>query len=182
MQWPAPLKWVNQFITVYSILLSKSANVLLCEPFVRNLSLCNISIKSHITRIPNSEPFKWHQKILTMWYYLFLKMVWKCVCIFSMIVYSLYKEGDSTGVRAQTLKADCLLAVSCLTLCNPVNCHGILQARILEWVAVCFSRGSSQSRDWTCISCIAGRFFTTEPSGKPTWKLMPGFKCCSAVD
>ena len=64
-----------------------------------------------------------------------------------MIVYSLYKEGDSTGVRAQTLKADCLLAVSCLTLCNPVNCHGILQARILEWVAVCFSRGSSQSRD-----------------------------------
>ena len=38
--------------------------------------------------------------------------------------------------------------------------HGILQARILEWVAIPFSRGSSWPRDWTCVSCIAGRFFT----------------------
>ena len=38
--------------------------------------------------------------------------------------------------------------------------HGISQARILEWVAISFSRGSSQSRDQTRISCIAGRFFT----------------------
>ena len=38
--------------------------------------------------------------------------------------------------------------------------HGILQARILEWVAFPFSRGSSQPRDWTQVSCIAGRFFT----------------------
>ena len=38
--------------------------------------------------------------------------------------------------------------------------HGILQPRILEWVAFPFSRGSSQPRDWTRISCIAGRFFT----------------------
>ena len=44
--------------------------------------------------------------------------------------------------------------------------HGISQARILEWVAISFSRGSSQPRDWTCISCIAGRFFTAEPPGK----------------
>ena len=39
--------------------------------------------------------------------------------------------------------------------------HGILQARILEWVAIPFSRGSSWLRDWTWVSCIAGRFFTT---------------------
>ena len=39
--------------------------------------------------------------------------------------------------------------------------HGILQARILEWVAFPFSRGSSQSRDWTQVSCIAGGFFTS---------------------
>ena len=45
----------------------------------------------------------------------------------------------------------------CLTLLWP---HGISQARILEWVAISFSRGSSQCRDWTQISCIAGRFFT----------------------
>ena len=45
--------------------------------------------------------------------------------------------------------------------------HGILQARILEWVAISFSRGSSQPRDQTCVSCIAGRFFTAELPGKP---------------
>ena len=39
--------------------------------------------------------------------------------------------------------------------------HGILQARILEWVAFPFSRGSSQSRDWTQVSRIAGRFFSS---------------------
>ena len=39
--------------------------------------------------------------------------------------------------------------------------HGILQARILEWVAFPFSKGSSQSRDWTQVSSIAGRFFTS---------------------
>ena len=39
--------------------------------------------------------------------------------------------------------------------------HGVLQARILEWVAFPFSRGSSQSRDWTQVSRIAGRFFTS---------------------
>ena len=38
--------------------------------------------------------------------------------------------------------------------------HRILQARILEWVAISFSRGSSPSRDWTLVSCTAGRFFT----------------------
>ena len=50
-------------------------------------------------------------------------------------------------------------SLSCLTLCNPV--HGILQARILEWVAFSFSRGSSQPRDQTQVSCIARRFFTS---------------------
>ena len=38
--------------------------------------------------------------------------------------------------------------------------HGILQARVLDWVAICFSRGSSRPRNWTWVSCIAGRFFT----------------------
>ena len=64
----------------------------------------------------------------------------------------------------------------CPTLCDPMDCsppgssvHGILQARILEWVAIFSSRGSSQPRDRThasCSSCIAGRFFTPEPPGK----------------
>jgi len=52
---------------------------------------------------------------------------------------------------------------SCLTLCNPMDyiVHGILQARILEWVAFPFSRGSSQPRDRTQVSRIAGGFFTS---------------------
>ena len=47
------------------------------------------------------------------------------------------------------------------TLCNPMDytLHGILQARVLEWVAFPFSRGSSQPRDWTQVSCITGGFF-----------------------
>ena len=42
---------------------------------------------------------------------------------------------------------------------NQWTVHGILQARIMEWVAIPFSRGSSQTRDWTQVSCIAGRLF-----------------------
>ena len=45
--------------------------------------------------------------------------------------------------------------------------HGILQARILEWIAKPSSRGSSWPRDGTKVSQIAGRFFTTKPLGKP---------------
>ena len=50
---------------------------------------------------------------------------------------------------------------SCQTLCDPVDntVYGILQARILEWVALPFSRGAPQPRDWTRVFCIAGRFF-----------------------
>ena len=50
---------------------------------------------------------------------------------------------------------------SCSTLCNPMDytVHRILQARILEWVAFFFSRGFSQPRDQTQVSCIEGRFF-----------------------
>ena len=58
------------------------------------------------------------------------------------------------------------VAQLCPTLCDPVDCslpgsslHGILQARILEWVAISFSRGSSQPRDGTRVSFIAGRRF-----------------------
>ena len=53
-------------------------------------------------------------------------------------------------------------AQSCLTLCNPMGCtgHGILQAGILEWAAFPSSRGSSQPKDRTQVSCVAGRFST----------------------
>ena len=65
-------------------------------------------------------------------------------------------DGDGDGEVAQ----------SCPTLCDSVDCslsgssvHGILQARILEWVAISFSRGSSQPRDRTQVSRIGGKRF-----------------------
>ena len=66
--------------------------------------------------------------------------------------------------------------LSCVSLCNPMDCippgssvPGISHARILEWIAISYSGGSSQARDWNHISWIAGRFFTTEPPGKPLY-------------
>ena len=61
------------------------------------------------------------------------------------------------------------VAQSCPTLCNPMDYTvcGILQARILEWVAFPFCRESFQPRGWTQVSHIAGRFFAAEPQGKP---------------
>ena len=60
-----------------------------------------------------------------------------------------------------------LVTCLCPTLCDPMDCsppgssvHGILQARILEWVAIPFSGGSSQPRNQTQVFYIAGRLFT----------------------
>ena len=49
--------------------------------------------------------------------------------------------------------------------------HGIFQARLLKWVAISFSRASSQPRDRTHVSCVAGGFFTTESLGKPRYTM-----------
>ena len=68
---------------------------------------------------------------------------------------------NSSPVLPAVLNASCMHAQSCLTLCNPMgysppgaSIHGVFQARILEWVAIPFSRGSSQSRDQTHVSSI----------------------------
>ena len=62
-----------------------------------------------------------------------------------------------------SLKMKVKVTQSCPTLCDPMDytVHEILQARILEWVAVPFSGGSSQSRDQTQVSHTAGGFFTS---------------------
>ena len=79
--------------------------------------------------------------------------------------YKLNKQGDSIQPWHTPLavwKSESEVAQSCLTLCNPVDCsapgssiHGILQARILEWVAISFSRGSSWPRDQTQPVCFS---------------------------
>ena len=68
------------------------------------------------------------------------------------------------------------VAQSCLTLCDPMDytVNGILQARILEWVAFLFSRGSSQPRDLTQVSCIAGGFFTN-------WAIREALQTCQLL-
>ena len=76
---------------------------------------------------------------------------------------------DHTFEKPGSTVQGCVVLVvkSHLTLCDPMNCsrlgysvHGILQARVLEWVATPFSRAFSQRRDQTQVSSIAGRFFT----------------------
>ena len=86
-------------------------------------------------------------------------------------------DGDFAGdvIFLNHLCCACLVTQSRPTLCNSMDCsppgssvHGILQARILEWVANPFSRESSQLRDQTRVSCIAGRYCTTEILGMVT--------------
>ena len=70
----------------------------------------------------------------------------------------------------------CLVAKLCPTHCDPMDCiysppgssvHGIFQAQVLEWVSISFSRGSSQPRDQTRISCIASGFLPLRQLGSP---------------
>ena len=78
-------------------------------------------------------------------------------------------SGEEAGEKRPQVreKSESEGAQSCPTLCNPMDCsppgssvHGILQARILEWIAIPFSRGSSHPRDRAWVSCIASGFFT----------------------
>ena len=77
----------------------------------------------------------------------------------------------------------CLVSQLCPTLCDPMAYHlpassvlKILQARILEWVASPFSRGSSSPKDWTWVSCIAGGFFTIWATREALLTLYPSKK------
>ena len=70
----------------------------------------------------------------------------------------------TTSATWEAQEVKMLVAQSCPTLCHPMDCsppgssvRGILQARILEWVAISFSRGSSQPRDQHQVTCFAGR-------------------------
>ena len=76
---------------------------------------------------------------------------------------SLKMEG-----KVRCLVSEVKDAQSCPILCDPMDytVHGILQARILEWVAICFSRRSSQPWDWTQVSRIAVEFFTSRQEAK----------------
>ena len=120
---------------------------------------------------------------------MFREMVWaayrkitgKWICRFqlcfhrhavhSLLVYLCYQMGLSyrlsfIAITFTLCIPQVLVTQRCPTLCDPMDCnssgtsvHGIIQARILEWVATSFSSESSKPRDWACVSCIAGGFF-----------------------
>ena len=110
--------------------------------FNRSLRInCNMLPNTQTSRVTDSQASTFHVVTSTFW---FLQI------------------DNMHGKKVQVI-----VAQSCPTLGNPMDCslqgssvHGILQARILEWVAICSSRGSSWPRDWTQVSHIAGRFFT----------------------
>ena len=99
----------------------------------------------------------------------------------TIIISRLLENMDSLMLLQMALlyyffMAESEVTQSCPTLCDPMDwslpnssTHGIFQARILEWVTISFSRGSSWSRDQTLVSHKAGKFFLSEPPGKPSF-------------
>ena len=96
-----------------------------------------------------------------------------------------HRQKVDRGHRGKDNRVLCcyLLTKSWLTLCDPMvtsvhgsSVHEISQARILVWVAISFSLGSSQLRGQTWVTCIAGGFFPSEPPRKPQSTLLATFK------
>ena len=94
----------------------------------------------------------------------FTEVIWTKINCFTLLIF-LGQNSEAPMCFAWLVL--CLVTQSCLTLCDPMDCsppgssvHGILQARILEWVAMPSSGESSQPRDQTQVSRIAGRCFT----------------------
>ena len=93
-------------------------------------------------------------------YYIFIYKFIHILCMYIIFIYIIY-----INIYIYIYKV--LVTQSCLTLCYPIDCsqagssvHGIFQTRILEWIVIIFSSGSSWSRDQTQTSQIAGRLFT----------------------
>ena len=126
----------------------------------------NLEIRLWLIFLINIEFFEWmdisfRYERLFSFQYVNIEEVWW------------FKILDIYKVTQKSVKVFLLLLVtqSCPTLCDPMDCsppgssfHGILQARILEWVPLSFSRGSSQLWDWTQVSSIAGRFVIIWPT------------------
>ena len=98
--------------------------------------------------------------IMTPCWKLFLCLALHCFCYYIYIMACLRGPCPSAWKWKYYLLSHVWLFVTPWTSSLPgSSVHRILQARILEWVAISFSRGSSWPRDWTWISCIEGRFF-----------------------
>ena len=103
----------------------------------------------------------------------FLYIFYSFLC--NKLYFKVILESKQNWVKG--IESESEVAQSCLTLCNPMDyslpgssVHGIFQTRVLEWVAIAFSRGSSQPRDWTRVSHIVGRHFTVWAT-REVWKV-----------
>ena len=95
-------------------------------------------------------------------------------------------ESCTITVHGKNANVNVLVSQLCPTLCDPMDCspqgsavHGILQATILEWVAIPFSRRSSWPRDLSRVSFIAGRFFIVRATGM--WETISYFSTMSFI-
>jgi len=102
--------------------------------------------------------------------------------MWSLTIYIIKRLGSVFNQDESLNKLDCycLVAKLCLTLCDPMDrsppgsfVHGIFQARILEWVAISFSKGSSGPGTEPVSPSLAGRFFTMSHQEKPHIRLVP---------
>ena len=92
-------------------------------------------------------------------------LIWEYFCVYQAVFITISFMNPVIFKSIQMRLVKVKVVQLYLTLCDPMDCtvHGILQARILEWVAVPFSRGSSQPRERTQISLIAGDSLPAEP-------------------
>ena len=130
------------------------------SPSMGPVSPWQLSLVSVLVNASLSMPLYYNECIMR------LKLYWKSnlpfwallVLILVLFFFFFFFAASSWNLKIARL---------CPSLCNLMDCsppgssvHGILQARILEEVVIPFSRGSSQTRDQTWVSCIAGKFFT----------------------
>ena len=141
----------------------------------------------HSSFLPTVENRVCHQAFLNL---IFVKLYWYVELAYCWYQYELafiltgvanimFKSISIflTNEQSNYILCTFLLLYSCLAMSNsfvtlmdcspPVfSVHGISEARLLQWVAICSSRGSSWRGDWNLYSILAGTFFSTEPPGK----------------
>ena len=144
-------------------------------PWVSRCHRCLVSLKRKLQELLRSLTFPWPSSsspfYISQAAFLPLKYELKHIELCSsnnfagLVVLSILKDFTISF----PLKVKMLVAQSCLALCNPMDCSlpvslvgGILQRRILQWVAIPFSRETSWPRDQTWVSRIAGRFLSMQ--------------------
>ena len=133
--------------------------------FVVDMNKSECSIFNHVSTLWKSYFSPQVKSEMFSVFFFFFQKRWKLVPVELFPVD--HKDFEWCCILIYWVSEWVKVAQLCLTLCDPMDCtqpassvHGIFQARILAWVAVPFSRGSSQPRYWTQVSHIAHGFFT----------------------